>query len=53
MFKQSNQVILLDLRRKNYALTKPRIKNIEDVVEQLVEPFKEAPKYTWSQQIYF
>lgn len=51
MFQQSNQVILLSLKENNPGLTKPKIGNIEEVVEQLVEPFRETPKYVWSQQI--
>lgn len=36
MFKQSNEVVLLNLKQSNPDLTKPRIQNIEDVVDQLV-----------------
>lgn len=53
MFKQSNRVILMDLKKKNPTLTKPRIQNIEDVVEQLVQPFKDTHRNSWSQQIYY
>jgi hypothetical protein len=51
MFKQSNEVVLLNLKQSNPGLTKPHIQNIEDVVDQLVEPFKNMSKYHWSHQI--
>lgn len=40
------------LKQQKPNLFKSRIKNIESVVEQLLEPFKDIEKYVWSQQIY-
>ena len=33
-------------------MSKSHIKNIEHVVEQLLEPFKKNEKYNWGNQIY-
>lgn len=36
MFKQSNEVVLMDLKAKNPNLAIQKIKNIENIVEQLL-----------------
>ena len=52
MFEQSNYVVLAALKERNPRMSKPQIQNIENVVEQLLEPFKVNDKYNWGNQIY-
>lgn len=48
MFEQSNRVLLDSHRQK---LSKSRIKDVNSLLEQLLEPFADNCKYAWGEQI--
>lgn len=52
MFEESNKVILRQMQMSNPTMGQSKIKDINNVMEQLLEPFKECRKYTWGTQIY-
>ena len=51
MFEESNKVILGVETRYNPSRTASRIRNVDHVLQQLMEPFRECSRYGWGAHI--
>jgi hypothetical protein len=46
MFQESNKVIIA-MRNKTNSMSASRIKNIDNLMDELLSPFLEQQKYSW------